>query len=191
MGLSMQEKKALTGEVSKRYQNAGKKEKTRILDELVKTAGYNRKYALHILANWGKPATARVSGKTAGLKAASKKRKKGGGRKPVYTEEFVAALRNIWVFFWYRCGKILAPFIREQMRHLEPAFRITPEVKKLLLQASPATIDRKLRADKKKLALKGKRGAKPGNLLKKQIPVRTYYADADKKPGFFEVDTAD
>ena len=58
-----------------------------------------------------------------------------------------------------------------------------------MLQASPATIDRKLRADKQKLARKGKCGTKPGNLLKKQIPVRTYYADADKKPGFFEVDT--
>ena len=32
-------------------------------------------------------------------------------------------------------------------------------------------------------------GKKPGRLLKKQIPVRTYYADADKKPGFFEIDT--
>jgi hypothetical protein len=40
-----------------------------------------------------------------------------------------------------------------------------------------------------KLALKGKSGTRPGKLLKKQIPVRTYYADADKKPGFFEIDT--
>ena len=59
----------------------------------------------------------------------------------------------------------------------------------MLLKASPATIDRKLKADKKKLAFKGRSGTKPGNLLKKQIPVRVYYADADKKPGFFEIDT--
>jgi hypothetical protein len=64
-------------------------------------------------------------------------------------------------------------------------------VKKLLLTVSPANAGRKLRADKKKPAFKGKRGTKPGNLLKKQIPVRTYYAGADKKPGAFEVDTAD
>lgn len=178
----MQEKKALTREVSKRYQQAGKKEKTVILDELVKTTGYNRKYALHILANRGKSVTAK-------LKAAPSRRNKGGGRKPVYTAEFVTVLRNIWAFFWYRCGKILVPFIREQMQHLEPEFHITPEMKRLLLSVSPATVDRKLREDKKKLALKGKQGTKPGNLLKKQIPVRTYYADVDKKPGFFEVDT--
>jgi hypothetical protein len=54
MGLSMQEKKALTREVSKRYQQAGKKERSRILDELVQTTGYNRKYLLHILFTWGK-----------------------------------------------------------------------------------------------------------------------------------------
>jgi hypothetical protein len=185
----MNEKKALTREVSKRYQQAGRKDKTRLLDELVKTTGYNRKYLLHILKNWGKTITVRLSGKAAMLKASPCKRKKGGGRKPVYTGEFVAVLRNIWVFFWYRCGKILAPFIREQMGYLVKPFRITKEVKKLLLAVSPATIDRKLRADKKKLALKGKCGTKPGSLLKKQIPVRTYYADADKKPGFFETDT--
>jgi len=189
MGLTMNEKKALTRETSKRYQQARRKDKSRILDELVETTGYNRKYLLHILTNWGKTTAARLSGKTAGQKASPRKRKKGGGRKPVYTDEFVAVLRNIWVFFWYRCGKILAPFIRGQMRHLEKPFRITKKIKKLLLAVSPATIDRKLRADKKKLALKGKSGTKPGNLLKKQISVRTFYADADKKPGFFETDT--
>jgi hypothetical protein len=50
----MQEKKALTREVSKRYQKAEKKDKTVMLNELVKTTGYNRKYLLHILANWEK-----------------------------------------------------------------------------------------------------------------------------------------
>jgi hypothetical protein len=75
------------------------------------------------------------------------------------------------------------------MKHLVKPFKLSPEMKKLLMQVSPATIDRLLKADKKKLALKGKSGTKPGKLLKKQIPIRTYYADADKKPGFFEVDT--
>ena len=189
MGLSMQEKKALTREVSKRYQRAGKKEKTLILNEVVKTTGYNRKYLLHILANWGKTTTVHLGGETVRLKASGGKRRKGGGRKPIYTREFVVALRAIWIFFWYRCGKILAPFIREQMEFLEPHFPMSAEVKRLLLSASPSTIDRVLRADKKNLALKGKQGTKPGKLLKKQIPVRTYYADEDKKPGFFEIDT--
>jgi len=82
---------------------------------------------------------------------------------------------------------MLAPFMREQMGFLERPFRITEKDKKLLLSVSPSTIDRLLKTDRKKLALKGKSGTKPGKLLKKQIPVRTYYTD--KKPGFFEIDT--
>jgi hypothetical protein len=189
MGLSMQEKKALTREVSRRYQKAGKKEKTTILNELVQTSGYNRKYLVHVLANWGKTVTLRMEGETVRLKASPHKRRKGGGRKPKYSGDFVIVLRKIWTFFSYRCGKILAPFMREQMRFLEQPFHITEKDKELLLSISPSTIDRLLKQDKKKRVLKGKGGTKPGKLLKKQIPVRTYYADVDKKPGFFEIDT--
>ena len=185
----MQEKKANAREVSRRYQQAGKKRKTLILDEFVDTTGYNRKYAIHILANLGKTKTVSLGGETVRLEAAPKKRRKGGGRKPTYSGEFTVALRKIWAFFWYRCGKILAPFMKEQMKFLEPHFSMSNEVRELLLKVSPSTIDRVLRGDKKKLALKGKSGTKPGKLLKKQIPVRTYYVDEDKKPGFFEFDT--
>jgi hypothetical protein len=147
------------------------------------------KYILHVLANWGKTSTVHVDGKIITLKAGTKKRRKGGGRKPIYTGDFIVTLQKIWAFFMYRCGKILAPLMRAQIRFFIKPFGIKPEVKKLLLSVSPSTIDRLLKSDKKRLALKGKSGTKPGKLLKKQIPVRTYYAAADKKPGFFEVDT--
>jgi len=185
----MQTRKELLQEASERYQKAKKKEKTEILNGLVKQLDCNRKYLLHVLANWGKTTTVRLNGKTVKLKASVAKRRKGGGRKPVYTGEFIVVLAKIWAFFWYRCGKILAPFMRQQMQFLEKPFRITPEVRALLLSVSPATIDRVLKAEKKKLALKGKNGTKPGKLIKKQIPIRTYYTNTDKKPGFFEVDT--
>ena len=139
----------------------------------------NRKYLIHVMAkgNWkGGPRT-------------DGKRRPSGGRNPVYSAEFAAVLRSIWAFFWYRCGKILAPLIRENIRFLEEPFGISSEVKALLMTASPATVDRVLRADKKRLALTGKCGTKPGSLLKRQIPVRVYFADAEKKPGFFETDT--
>jgi hypothetical protein len=101
MGLSMQEKQALTREISKRYQKAGKKEKAAILDELVKTTGYNRKYVLHVLANWGKTTVVRTGGETARLTAAPRKRHKGGGRKSKYSGGFVTVLRTIWAFPLY------------------------------------------------------------------------------------------
>jgi hypothetical protein len=189
MRLKLATRKELFQEASKQYQNANKKAKTKILDGLVEHTGGNRKYLLHILVNWGKTTTVFLAGKKARLKASPGKRRKGGGRKKIYTDEFVSVLTGIWVFFWYRCGKILAPFMRAQMKWIAQRFPMAPGVKELLLRASPATIDRCLRAEKKKLALKGKSGTKPGKLLKKHIPVRTYYADEDKKPGLFEIDT--
>ncbi|MDR1858809.1 MAG: hypothetical protein LBQ69_05010 [Treponema sp.] len=189
MGLNMHEKKALAREASKRYQKAGRKDKTRILDELAKTTDYNRKYALHLLANWGKSATALMGGQTIRLEAAPHKRRNGGGRKPVYSGEFAAVLRRVWAFLWYRRGRYWPPFMRQQMPFLELPFRITPGVGKPLLPTSPPAIDRALEADKNRLAIKGKSCTRPGSLLEKQIPVRAYYVDAGKKPGFFYVNS--
>ncbi|MDR0474787.1 MAG: hypothetical protein LBH43_14075 [Treponema sp.] len=182
-------KKALTREASKRYQKAGKKEKADIPGELVKITGYNRKYILHVLANRGKTVIASLEGETVRFKASSCKRRKGGGRKPKYSGGFVTALRKIRAFFSYRCGKILSPFMRGQTGFLEQPFHLTEKDKELLLSASSSATDRVLKPDKKKLSLKGKSGTKLGKLLKKHIPVRTYYADVDKKPSFFEIDT--
>jgi hypothetical protein len=49
------------------------------------------------------------------------------------------------------------------------------DIKPKLPAISPAAIDRALKDDRKKPAITGKSGAKPGKLLKKRILVRTYY----------------
>ena len=92
----MREKRPLLREAAARYREAaGRKEKSAMLDELAGYTGMNRKYLVHVLAlGDGKPAP-KVAGK----------RRKGGGRKPVYSDEFAAVLRSIWAFFWYRCGR--------------------------------------------------------------------------------------
>lgn len=64
MGLKMSEKKAVTGEVAKRYQRSPKKQKGRILDEFTALMGYNRSYASHILSNWGRKVFLGIGGKT-------------------------------------------------------------------------------------------------------------------------------
>jgi hypothetical protein len=194
MGLTLQQKQAWTGEFAPRYRQSDKKEKTRILDEFVQATGYNRKYALHILTHWGKETWLTLDGKPVKLKAVPSgkaTRRKGGGRKPVYGPEVIEALRQVWQFFWFLCGKLLAPLMREQMPSIAAwtAFGITPEIRKKLMAISPATIDRALREDRKKLVIRGISGTKPGKLLKKHIPVRTHYPWNERKPGFFEIDT--
>jgi hypothetical protein len=35
--------------------------------------------------------------------------------KRLYTDEVIATLRLLRAFFWYKCGKVLAPLMRQQM----------------------------------------------------------------------------
>ena len=57
-----------------------------------------------------------------------------------------------------------------------------------LLAISSATIDRLLKAERKKYQLKGKSHTKPGTLLKHQIPIRTFSEWNEQRPGFVEID---
>jgi hypothetical protein len=142
MGLTMQEKKAVTRQVRSRYKKAGRKEKSVILDEFIKTTGCkNRKYALRIL---NKPETAEsllfTKGKAVRLSPPKKRPANRKGKK-IYTDEVIAVLRLIWAFFWHKCGKILAPFMRQQMPFIAlwPAFGVTPEIREKLMRISPGT----------------------------------------------------
>jgi len=62
------------------------------------------------------------------------------------------------------------------------------EQRKKLSKISPATIDRLLRKYKKRPVCKGRSYIKPGTLLKKQIPIRTFADWTENKVGFFEID---
>jgi len=192
MRLDMRTKRKLTEVTATRYRRASKKGKGKILDEFCQNTGYNRKYALHILCNWGLTQWVKLEGKNLKLKAQTpkKSRKPGGGRPPTYGMAEIQALRRIWEFFDYQCGKLLAPFIRLAMGFLQKdkSFGITEPIKKKLLCISAATIDRRLRGHKKKLWARGRSTTKPGKLLKSQIPVRTFFSWDERKPGFFEMD---
>ena len=66
--------------------------------------------------------------------------------------------------------------------------RLDNETRKKLRTISPATIDRLLADERKKHQLKGRARTRPGSLLKKQIPIRTFSEWDEKKPGFAEMD---
>lgn len=191
MGLTMGEKKAVTRETARRYRKADMDGKHRILDEFTKTTGYNRKYAIHLLTNWGKQKFRVVDGKpvTVTVGKAAKRKKRAGRR--LYDEAVRSAVRCIWELFDYMCGKRLAVLIRlnTELLRQEPQLGIDAVVQQKLLQISPATIDRILTPERKKLVLKGRSHTRAGTLLKHQIPIRTFFTWDERKPGFFEVDT--
>ena len=142
----MREKKAVTKEIRDRYRRASKKEKTVILNEFIRTTGYtNRKYAIRILGKRDVTEVLTIAdGNPVKYKPVKQERPKNRKGKRIYTDEVIGCLRKLWAFYWYKCGKYLAPIIREQMPflqiHRKPNFRITPFIREKLLAISPATI---------------------------------------------------
>lgn len=186
----MHERIALTDKYAKEYQKATKKEKGKILNTLCKTTGYNRKYAMHLLSNWGKIKLVRIDGKLIKLKAGKKGRKPYPNRKRIYDKEFQEALIEVWEFSDYLCGKRLKPFIKvvESFIRGNVNFTFNNSIWIKLNKISAASIDRILKPERKKYQIKGMSHTKPGTHLKHEIPIRTFADWDDAIPGFMEID---
>ncbi len=186
----MHERIALTDKYAKEYQKTTKKGKGKILDTLCKTTGYNRKYAMHLLSNWGKIKLVRIDGKLIKLKAGNKGRKSYPNRKRIYDKEFQEALIEVWEFSDYLCGKRLKPFIKvvESFIKGNVNFTFNKSIWEKLNKISAATIDRILKPERKKYLLKGMSHTKQGTHLKHEIPIRTFADWDDAVPGFLEID---
>ena len=195
MGLTMKEKQAVTKQLALTYKRAGKKEKGKILDTVIELAGYNRSYASRVLRERAKP---RVLGKGRRGKVQitlvederTKRKKKPRKRPKKYDKDVFVALRKVWVICDCICGKRLGPYLPEIVPVLErlDELKIADEVRKKLIEVSPATIDRLLAPVRKRYQLKARSNTKPGTLLKHQIPIRTFSEWDEKRPGFVEID---
>lgn len=170
--MSKRSKQELTKTIYPRYLKASKAEKIKILDEFTAATGYHRKYAIKLLKH--------------GLKRKGYKR---AGRRKVYQGEVVHVLEKIWETCGKICSKRLHPFLPEMVSVLERVGELncSPEAKTLLLSMSRSTIDRCLK-NARYASPKGISTTKPGTLLKKSIPVRTWHEWDDTKPGFMEMD---
>ena len=170
--MSQRSKRELVEEIRPRYLKAKKSEKKIMLDELVATTSYHRKYATRLLKH-GFP---RRSSKKHGLSK-------------VYHGEVVVALEQIWEVCGRICSRRLHPFLPEMVKVLERCreIHLEPETKRLLLHMSSATIDRCLSPARFEHP-HGLSTTRPGSLLKKAIPVRTYTPWDEDQPGFLEID---
>jgi hypothetical protein len=170
--MSHRSRQELLDAVRARYAQAKRCQKTLVLDELVANSGYNRKYAITVLRH---PREAPV------------RRKRRGKRR--YTLQVQAALITVWRSSNCICGKRLVPcmemFVSALERHGE--FALDADTRRLLLRMSAATADRLLHHERQNKG-RGLGTTKPGTLLKKSIPIRTFADWDDKRPGFFEAD---
>lgn len=157
-----------------KYHRASKKGKGEILDEVCERLGWHRKHATRLLQQ-----------KNVGRKPKPKKR----GRKSKYDcPEFLRALRKLWVESEFKGARLLKASLPEWLPFFEANFwKLSSEVEEKLLEVSHATMERKLRGVRASFG-KGKSGTKPGNLLRKEIPISTTCWDT-KIPGFVEADT--
>jgi hypothetical protein len=170
--MSQRSKKELVETIQPRYKKATKSEKQQILNEFVATTGYHRKYAIRILTKWVR-----------------RKHPKKPGPKKIYQGEVVVVLKQIWEICGRICSKRLHPFLPEIARVLERnnELQLSAETKTLLLSISRSSIDRCLGPAHREHP-HGLSTTKPGTLLKKSIPVRTYTPWDEEKPGFLEID---
>lgn len=166
-------KRELVLAIRLRYMRASKAEKSRILDEFVATTGYHRKYAIWLLRHGPRP------------KPTTRRR-----GHPIYGQAVKQALTQVWEISGRLCSRRLHPFLPELLEVLERQHELVlpTATKALLLRVSRATIDRLLKPARARQPRRGLSLTKPGPLLKKAIPIRTWADWDDARPGFLELD---
>lgn len=177
----------VTSRYAKEYARASKKDKGRVLDEVVGVTGWSRDNARRRLT------TAAGARSGPGRQVARVPRKP---RSVKYSYDALKVLQRVWAASGGQCGKYLAVAMATLLDGLERhgelvqgQGRYTPAVRAELLEMSPATIDRYLKPAREKDQVKGISTTKPSPLLRSSITIRKAGDEVASEPGFFEADT--
>jgi hypothetical protein len=164
-------RKEVLAKLQRRYVAAGLEYKGKLIDEAVELFGYHRKAAIRALRRReSKPGVVHVRGRPREYSA----------------EQLLKPLKVIWLAALQPCGKRLVSAMAEWVPAYEEDHRkLDRDVRKSLLSASAATLDRLLAPAR---AHHRRRGAtRPGTLLRQEIPIRTEWSE--EGAGFLEIDT--
>jgi len=182
----MSSRAEITTRYARAYVKASKKDRGKILDQVVQVTGWSRDNARRRLT-----AAARPPG--VGRRVTKRSRKP---RAPKFSYDALKVLQRVWAASGGQCGKYLAASMALQLdglqRHDELAFgrdRYSPAVREELLAMSAATIDRYLGPARARDQISGVSTTKPSLLLRNSIKIRKAGDEVEAEPGFFEGDT--
>ena len=155
-----------------RYQLADRAGRGVLLDEYCRVTGHHRKAAIRAL---GRPRGR--SGRRA-------------GRPRRYGPELRPVLEQLWVASDYLSGKLLHAVLPTLLAALQQHQRraVDPAAGAALQAASPATLDRLLRACRRRRGRAPQRLAPAVTAMRAQVPVRTWSEWADAAPGALQGD---
>lgn len=176
--MRIRERYDLAVELGWSYQQAGRKERGRILDAFCLSTGYSRKHGLRVLGG-------------------TQRRRRLGVRRPRrrrYSFEFQNALKILWEASGYICAERLQPFLRPLsfllVRHGQ--LELTPELERQLRMVSASTVERnlrQLRRARRDLFERRMSQTKPATLLRHEVPVVVGQWKQLDQPGYLEVDS--
>jgi len=161
--------------LKQRYRRANRTERSAILDEFVQTSGYHRKYAIAILRGRQQP-------------------HRGPIRRPrarYYQGEDRAAVLQIAEWFDEISSRRLRAAMDATLADLRERghLRVSAACFARLQTMSVSTLERiRAGARPSRRAGRGRALTKPGTLLKRQIPIRTFADWDETRPGFVEID---
>jgi hypothetical protein len=169
--ISKQTRCELLEALRERDRNSSKIDNSKILDEFIGITGRHREYAIRLLA---------------GLDPGLSDQPKLG--RTIYSE----AVREALVILWEAADRICSKRLKAILPGLIPAMEqhghlaLDPNVRQLLLAASPATIDRLLAPIRGTAGQRRRR--KSTTKSSRAIPVRTFADWNEPAPGFLEID---
>ena len=177
----------ITTRYARAYVKAAKKDKGRVLDEVVSVTGWSRDNARRRLV------AAAAAPPGSGRTVAPRVRRP---RSPRYSYDARKVLQRVWAASGGQCGKYLVASMRTQLDALERHGELVPgqdrysqQVRAELLVMSAATIDRYLAPARAKDQIGGVSTTKPSPLLRSSITIRKAGDEVEAEPGFFEGDT--
>lgn len=191
MRLNMDQKRAVTGKLAAKYRGCkSRKERVRILDQVVELTGYHRKYAAWLLRNYGKKRAVRVGANELVILVVGKKNKR---RRTARPRKYDKRVKEEIVFMWDAfdiCGKRMEAMMSDIIPSLIKRNRLRSgdEIHRKLLEISAATIDRLLVEERAKHKPFGTTLTKPSSILKSRIPIVISSELDTENPGHYQID---